>query len=231
MLCPMEYTLRHTRRRRTMALVMLPDGTLEVRAPKGVRKGVVEAFVAERAAWINKHRTRQESWPSVAPRTWQSGEVFYLHGEPYTLNVVTGGKVAVSVGETTLTLAQRDPENPVRVRHNLAKWYCDEALGHFTPRVAELADVMGEAAPHLAISTPRQRWGSCIASRAQVRLAHRLLMTPPDVQDYVIIHELSHLKHMDHSAAFWARVETFCPRYKAYEKALRVNNRLWTFDT
>ena len=206
------------------------DGSLEVRAPKRVSTRFIEEFIAERMAWIERKRAEQTNRPKTKKRTWQDGDVFYLHGAPYTLNVKAGNQIAVELGSDTLTLYQKDPENTQRVRHNLMQWYKQEAEKTFKPRLARHANSMEEAVPALAISTAKQRWGSCQGKKRVVRLAMRLLMATKDVQDYVMVHELAHLKHMDHSSNFWARVEDFCPHWQNMEQKLKHNAGLWLFD-
>ena len=225
-----DYILRRTNRRRSVALVLLADGSLEVRAPKKVSAQFIEAFIAERMAWIERKKAEQTDRPKARKRTWQDGDIFHYFGNPLTLQVKAGNTVNVEMGDSSLTLYQKDPENAKRVRHNLMQWYKQEAEKAFRPRLARLAAGMEEAVPKLVISTAKQRWGSCQGKKRVVRLAMRLLMTPKDVQDYVMIHELAHLMHMDHSRKFWARVENFCPHWQTMEQKLKHNAGLWLFD-
>lgn len=225
-----EYTLRRTNRRRSVALMLLPDGSLEVRAPKRVSQNFIEEFIAERMAWVERKKAEQQVRPKAPKRSWQDGDIFYIEGAPYTLKVKQANRVYVERDGETLTLYQKDPTNAKRVRENLMGWFKAEAERVFKPRLARHANSMEEAVPKLIISTAKQRWGSCQGKKRVVRLSFRLLMASKDVQDYVMIHELAHLKHMDHSKAFWARVEAFYPHWEAMEQRLKHNAGLWTFD-
>lgn len=225
-----DYTLRRTSRRRSVALMLLPDGSLEVRAPRRVSQNFIEEFIAERMAWVERKKAEQQVRPKTEERRWQSGDIFYIDGKPLTLTVKQASRVCVERDEQTLTLYQKDPANTKRVRENLMAWFKAEAEKNFKPRLARHANSMEEKVPALLISTARQRWGSCQAKKRVVRLSFPLLMASRDVQDYVMIHELAHLKHMDHSSAFWSRVADFCPHWQKMEDKLKHHAGLWVFD-
>lgn len=225
-----DYTLRRTARRRSVAIMILPDGSLEVRAPKRVSIGFIESFIEERLEWIHRKRKERNARPQLPTRTWQDGDVFYINGEAHTLLVKENSRVSVEVSPDQITLYQTDPKNTKRVRENLMQWFKDQAEHDFKPRLARLANAMEEKVPTLEITNAKQRWGSCQGQKRIVRLSVRLLMAPKDVQDYVMVHELAHLKHMDHSKAFWDRVATFCRNYRVYEDKLKHHAQLWRFD-
>lgn len=226
----MEYTLKHTQRRRSMALVVLPTGELEVRAPRWVTKREIESFIAERKEWIAKHQDSIRRRPILPVRNWQSGDEFYVHGKRYILEVTKGSRTHVELDGETLRLTSRLPESPTAVRRQLMAWMQELAYTHFDKRIAELADAMSEPPIELTITNARQRWGSCQARRRQINIALRLLSASPAVQDYVLVHELSHLQHMDHSPAFWARVAQFYPHWRAAEAELKHHANIWCFD-
>lgn len=225
-----DYILRRTSRRRSVAILVLPDGTLEVRAPKRVSIGFIETFLEERMDWIERKRKERKARPQLPTRTWQDGDVFYINGVPHTLVVKESSRVSVEIADGELILFQNDPASIKRVRHNLMQWYKEQAEHDFKPRLARLANAMEEQVPTLEITNAKQRWGSCQGKKRIVRLSVRLLMAPKDVQDYVMVHELAHLKHMDHSRDFWQRVATFCRHYKAMEEKLNHHAQLWRFD-
>lgn len=225
-----DYILRRTDRRRSVAIMILPDGSLEIRAPKRVSQRFIESFIEERLDWIDRKRKERHARPQLPKRTWQNGDVFYIHGQPHTLCVKENSRIAVEVSPEQITLYQTDPQNTKRVRENLMQWFKQQTELDLKPRLARLANAMEEKVPTLEITNAKQRWGSCQGQKRVVRLSLRLLMAPRDVQDYVMIHELAHLKHMDHSKDFWHRVATFCRNYRVYEDKLNHHAQLWRFD-
>jgi predicted metal-dependent hydrolase len=107
------------------------------------------------------------------------------------------------------------------VSKKVINWYKQQAKLDFARRLEILAAKLGVATPPLTLSNAQSRWGSC-NSRGQVRLSWRLLQAPPHIINYVICHELAHLKQMNHSAKFYAVVEQLFPNYKAAEKELKA---------
>lgn len=98
----------------------------------------------------------------------------------------------------------------------------DRAVEYFPRRTAELARQMGVTYGRITIRNQRTKWGSC-SSKGNLNFNCTLMLAPREVADYVIIHELSHRKHMDHSPAFWAMVEAHCPNHKALRQWLHDN--------
>jgi len=105
-------------------------------------------------------------------------------------------------------------------------WYKAAARDHLAGRVAELARAAGVTPPRIAISAARSRWGSCNSGR-EIRLAWRLVKAPPHLVDYVVCHELAHLRQMNHSRAFWAEVERLCPDYRRLREELLASDHLY----
>jgi predicted metal-dependent hydrolase len=112
------------------------------------------------------------------------------------------------------------------IRRVVVGWYKRAARELLVPRVHELSARAGIASPKVMISSAMARWGSC-NSRREVRLAWRLVKAPRELIDYVICHELAHLRHMNHSAAFWAEVERQLPGHAALRKRLFATDHLY----
>jgi predicted metal-dependent hydrolase len=107
------------------------------------------------------------------------------------------------------------------VERKVLQWYKKQALTDFSRRLSLFATKLGVPTPPLFLSNARSRWGSC-NSRKEIRLNWRLLQAPPHIINYVVCHELAHLKEMNHSAKFWAVVASIFPDYKAAEKELKA---------
>lgn len=122
-------------------------------------------------------------------------------------------------------MAQRaqGPQDPPLTKEELAA-LTDRAKRTLPPLVQEWARQMGQTVGRVSIRHQSSRWGSCSA-KGNISLNCLLLLCPPAVMEYVIIHELCHLKHLNHSGAFWAMVESYCPDYKEYKDWLKANGR------
>ncbi|MFC7207172.1 M48 family metallopeptidase [Comamonas endophytica] len=121
-------------------------------------------------------------------------------------------------GVLQLALAADAP--PGQIRRRVHAWWLQEARRDFTARLEHFAPLLGVQWRSLGLSSARTRWGSA-RSDGSIRLNWRLLHYAPEIIDYVVVHELSHLRHMDHSPRFWATVGSVLPDYRALRQRLR----------
>lgn len=110
---------------------------------------------------------------------------------------------------------------------NLETYYKKEAKNYIVPRCNELAEEFWFTHAGIRITSASTRWGSC-SSKKTLNFSYRLIMSPPESIDYVIIHELCHLRQMNHSSKFWKEVADIMPEYKKYEKHLRTEGWKYT---
>lgn len=211
--------------RTTLAIQVFPDGRVTVRAPQGCSLVRIEEVVGKRAGWIIKQYQRFQSYapPTVLPREYVSGESYRYLGRQYRLKVLAGTPEQVVLGRTELYVTARDKE-PQRVRRVLDTWYREEARRIFAerlavcwPRVVHLQ----VASPTLSIRQMKTRWGSC-GRNGRILLNLRLLQAPIDLIDYVVVHELCHLKEHNHSKRYYALLDTAMPDWRERRQRLNV---------
>lgn len=218
---PLEYTLIRSSRK-TLALNIDREGRLIVRAPYRLSVERIEQFIAEKADWIEKHTA------AVSLRTEQKNE--RLNVPPTELPLF--GRLCPVVNEKPYGYTDgvfylpegMALESLVPYLHKLYTRIAKEAL---IPRVQTLSEQTGLMITAVKINSAKTRWGSCSAAKS-VNLSHRLIAADPKLIDYVIIHELCHTVHMDHSHDFYRLVENFLPDYKEREKGLKEVSRLLT---
>ena len=213
-----SYLLEH-RERRTVGLKITENG-LVVHAPKRIFAFQLNQILQDKSGWILsklQHRAANQ----VEKMAWIDGEHLLYLGQDIQLRVLQNSSNKAPNFETNvLTLATPEPNNPALISRKVIQWYKKQAGLDFSRRLAVLAAKLGVNAPPLTLSNAKSRWGSC-NSRGEVRLNWRLLQAPPHIINYVICHELAHLKEMNHSAKFWAVVEQLFPSYKIAEKELK----------
>jgi hypothetical protein len=208
------------RQRRTVGLKITADG-LVVHAPKRLSQSLLESLLAQKADWIQKKLSAQMQ-NKIPALQWQHGEQLLLLGNTITLAVRHDDRSrAVNHQPGLLELAMPNHNEPPAVARKVLQWYKKQAIADFARRLEIFSAKLGVALPTLLISNARTRWGSC-NSKKEVRLNWRLLQAPPHLINYVICHELAHLKEMNHSARFWAVVASIYPDYKAAEKELKM---------
>ena len=238
------YTLIRSKRK-TLALIVQYDGTLLARAPLRLARAKIDAFVAEKTAWI---RARQEAVRSArsaaASKQYVNGEVFLFLGQACKLEIVpptrTAGPAAAPSrglgGKLKLEL-EGGKFRPAGAAHLdvpageklFTAWYKQQARWVLAERVQWFASRCKFTYTQVRISSAHTRWGSC-SSRGTLSFTWRLVMAPLEVVDYVVVHELAHLRVRNHSPAFWKEVEAILPDYKARQKWLKTNGKLLTLS-
>ncbi len=208
------------RSRRTIGLKITDDG-LVVHAPKRIFEFQLHQILAEKAKWImDKLEARKQNY--VPPIEWIDGELLLLHGNLIELKILPSNKnKQPELSNNVLSITSPQANNHEAVSRKVTQWYKKQAMPDFARRLEILAAKLGVSTPPLMLSNAQSRWGSC-SSRGDVRLNWRLLQAPPHIINYVICHELAHLKEMNHSARFWAIVEQLFPDYKRAEKELKA---------
>lgn len=210
--------------RRTIGLSVGPQG-LSVRAPRWASVSDVEAFIQTKSAWVqDKLRMVQEHQRAAAPPLrWHDGEAVPYLGRTLTLVLDPGLRSGVSgasvQGEVLQVGLARDAEE-ARIREVVQVWFRREAMALFTQRMQHFAAQMGVSYTHLSLSSAGTRWGSASAS-GRIRLNWRLMHLDMALIDYVVVHELAHLREMNHSPAFWAVVASVLPDHVERRQALK----------
>lgn len=208
------------RARRTIGLKITANG-LVVHAPTRISATQLQQVLLEKSSWIQQKLALREA-NQVAPMQWLDGEPLLFMGQDIVLTLVAHptSKAVTLEGDKLLV---RSPyiNNPDWVARKVLQWYAQQALPDFKRRVALIAAQMGEQVSGVGLSNAKSRWGSC-NSRKQIRLNWRLIQAPPHVIQYVVCHEMAHLKEMNHSARFYAVQASLFPQYEHAEKALKA---------
>lgn len=213
--------VRHPRARQYV-LRVLPDGTPRVTMPRWGSKRDALAFLEAQRDWVARQRAKQAERGRVAPsRDWPDGRQLLLGGRVSTLRRGSAGRAGVIETDDALVVTPR-PRDGDDLRPVASAWMLARARRVLPPRLLALAGQFELAVSHIAIRNQRARWGSC-ATGGRISLNWRLIQTPDDVRDYVLIHELMHLRQPNHSARFWALVAKVCPGHEASRRWLRAH--------
>ncbi len=216
-------------KRRTIGFSVGPDG-LAVRAPRWVPLGEIDKAVLEKSAWILKKlqemRTRGERLES-ARIDWADGCTVPFMGQPVLvrldprhafsgvgaeLKVTQPGAAATGLPQQVLHVGLPHSALPAQIRDAVQAWLMRQAKRIFAERLNHFAPSVGVTWRKLRLSSAGTRWGSASAD-GSIRLNWRLIHFKPSVIDYVVVHELSHLRVMDHSPRFWDAVREVVPDY------------------
>ena len=219
----LPYTIRRsTRRRKTVAVTVEPTGSVLVIAPERLATARLDAIVTRKAEWIVRRLRRAEGQaPPASPREFVSGESVLYLGRHYRLKVdphatgeakLRGGWLHVPVlGETQQT---------AHVRATLVSWFRRHAVERLPERVEAWRSKVGTPVPRVIVADQQKRWGSC-NQRGTIRLNWRIIQAPMRLVDYVVVHELVHLRHRGHSRSYWQAVGRVMPDYERRREELR----------
>jgi hypothetical protein len=198
-------------KRKTVGLYVESDGRLIVRAPRGVPRAFIDAFVQEKEAWIReKQALARQMAKQSRPRQFVDGENFLFLGESYPLQIVDH-QAKPLVFDAGFHL-RRDAQ-PQAVAHFEA-WYRGQARKLISERVAWYAQQHGFHYKKIRIGAARTRWGSS-STTGTLSFTWRLIMAPLDMIDYVVVHELVHTRVRNHSPAYWQALAEIMPDYKS----------------
>jgi predicted metal-dependent hydrolase len=202
-------------RARRYILRVRPDGSLRITVPRGGSRAEAMRFLERHLHWVLQERLRLAA--QHAPVEWHEGGEILLDG--VRVRLTRDGR-AIRAGDRLLAVAPDAGDWRPAVEAGLR----DLARELLPPRLHELAALHGLCVARVTIRSQRSRWGSCSRS-GNIALNFRLVQMPPAVRDYVLIHELMHLKQQNHGPRFWRLVMAACPAYRAAEDWLRAQGR------
>jgi len=215
---PVRLRMVRHRRARRYVLRLCPDGAARVTIPRGGSASEAKWFAHNNMGWLERQLLRQASQP-IRPKTWPAGTEILFRGERMLLQAGEGG--LVQFGSEVVRLADASGDlRPVVERH---LWRL--AGKEFPARVFELATLHQLPVRRVTVRNQRSRWGSC-SRRGTISLNWRLIQAPQFVRDYLVLHELAHLKEMNHSRRFWREVARLCPDFAQAERWLKEHASL-----
>lgn len=214
-----SYTLKRSSKRRSIGL-RIDDRGLTVNIPLRASEKWLHTVLNEKADWVVEKLGNWQTKKNVEPR-WLDGEKLAFRGESFTLRIIPSlFNSPIQLRGEQLVLHITDICDEVKIEKLVTQWYQREAERVFLECVAHYAPLMSVAPKQIKLSSARTQWGSC-TSRGVVRLNWQLVKMPLHLIDYVIVHELAHLREMNHSAAFWHIVECTLPDYAKCRAELR----------
>ena len=226
-----EYSIRESKRAKTINLRVDAKKGLELIYPLGVKKPSPKEILKIKEAWIlsalDKVQVREET---RFERRYEQGETFPYLGNNLTLNLIQkkrGTTMSIQLTDNTLDISlppDIEVSDTDAIQYAVESFYRKQAKAYITKRTHEIAEELGFKFNRIVIKHQKTRWGSC-SSGNNLNFNLRLMMTSPEAIDYIIIHELCHLTHMNHSKAFWNLVGKHCPSYKHWDKWFKDNSR------
>jgi predicted metal-dependent hydrolase len=218
-----EYRIVYSRRR-TLGISVLPDSSVVVRAPLRSSLRTISRIVQEKEAWIIKHRDEYRKKDiRKLNSSFISGETQLFRGKELVLEISESKKQFIRFSESAIELGLESPSDPLSVKRLIYKGFTVEALKVYPEKLASLLKIYENQSfkpTGLTIRSMRSRWGSC-SKQGRITLSTELIKLPDIFLEYVIIHELCHLKHHNHGKEYYTLLSELFPDWKKVRKGLR----------
>ena len=217
-----EYAIRRSHKRRTLGLTIDTRG-LRVAAPAKAKQTDIERLILSHAAWIVAKLREWQRPEHGAARAWTLADPLPYLGRALPLKVAPG-KPGLSIFDDCLILTVPRPDNAATARVRLVALIKEAARADFNARLVRYTEAFGAPLPQLRLTRAATRWGSCARAADgghRVSLNWRMIHLEPRLIDYVVAHEVAHLRHMHHGPRFWAAVERLYPDYEPAREEMR----------
>ena len=215
--------IRSKKRTKTLSLTVKPEGMVVIQAPYPVPQAEIDGFFQRKLPWIRqKLATLALQVSREIPRSdaLAAGDKVLFLGVAYPVIInginLNGGNLSFDGSRFILS-----PCAAASGKDSLRSWYQQTASSFLPDRVSVYEEIMGCNSRSVRISRARSRWGSCSADN-RIALSWRLMMAPPAIIDYVVVHELAHIREKNHSPRFWSLVGNICPDYRKHRRWLRI---------
>lgn len=218
-----RYEVRFLPTRRTLGIEVHPDQRVVIRAPVGCTEDVIADRVRKRASWISRQIADFRRYsPRTPQRQYVSGETHLYLGRQYRLKVGAGETASVRMTRGQLVVTMPGIPDPERVKTMLHRWYLDHAWRVFSEVLDQcLIRFKGHPRPRLIVRAMQSRWGS-LSQTGSMTLNVNLVRAPRACIEYVVTHELCHLRHRDHDASFFKLLGRVMPDWEQRKQRLET---------
>jgi predicted metal-dependent hydrolase len=213
--------VRSLKRKRSISLRVLADGGVQVNSPFGMKLATIEAFIISKYSWLQKKQDQKKNHCPLIQPQYISAEKHLFMGCEYPLQITRAKISSVKLVDNVIHICHRKNAS---IKNLLKAWYRQQALDYFVKRTQLFA--LSNHLPKIKaikVRYMKARWGSC-SSDAIITYNVHLIKAPPESIDYVVLHELCHLLHPNHSAAFYRSQSQLNPGWKTQKQQLNKLN-------
>lgn len=228
----LEYKIIRNRKLSGNVSLKIKDGEVIVQAPFWVPKAIIQNFVDSKLEWIKKALTKSK--PALPSKNYFNGEDHLLFGKSYILERAVSDKpirtsVTVTDNKLVVNVYDKFDENKKtqEIKDALLRFYLEQGIGYLTEKVNYYTEILGVTYTKIEIKKVSSIWGSCSAKNV-LSFNRKLVMAPYEIIDYVVIHEVCHLRERNHSSRFWGLVFKYDRYYKDHRRWLSQNSSLLT---
>ena len=226
-----DFTLKRSSARRTLCISIDNRADVVVAAPIHSAHQKIEQFIEEKSKWIiEKIKEAQKSKSILEQKSFTHGQQFLFLGKKCRLNIIKDdivrSRISFNGEEWRVTVSDQinQSEQESAVKKKMIQWYRVQAQEILGGRIFHYSRTMGCVPKKIAIRTQKRMWGCCDYHAQTIHLNWQIILSPAEVVDYVVVHEMCHLFVPNHSKRFWKRVEKYMPDYDQYRKWLKINS-------
>lgn len=201
-------------------LRIYPDRRIYISAPLNLHSEYIENFIKSKKSWIDEVQKRLDNLPKSLDLQYVSGEKLSFLGRLYELEVNIGNENRIYFNNEKFVLTVKEDIRELK-KKTTEKWYFEKAKSLFPQILDKYLSITGERIEHLSIKKMETRWGSCNHRKKYINLNTELVKKPIPCIEYVVLHEIAHLRHPNHSRDFYHHIERDMPDYRQREKLLK----------
>ena len=217
----------HRKKVKSINLRIRPNMEIYISAPMNLHSDYIENFIRSKEKWIKQVLQKiEEAKQNQLPSQYLSGEKHKYLGKEYELEVKRGNsnRVSLKEGKIILTVISNIFENSDEKKKVMEKWYFENAQKVFVNTIQKWLEILDESIEKLSIKPMKSRWGSCNYVKRYINLNTELIKRTQFEIEYVVLHELTHLKYPNHGKGFYRYIENYMPNYKMAEKMLNAKH-------
>ena len=217
----------HRKKVKNINLRIKPNMEIYISAPMNLHSDYIENFIRSKEKWIKQVLQKiEEAKQNQLPSQYLSGQKRKYLGKEYELEVKQGNsnRVSIKEGKIILTVISNIFENSDEKKKVMEKWYFENAQKVFVNAIQKWLEILDESIEKLSIKPMKSRWGSCNYVKRYINLNTELIKRTQFEIEYVVLHELTHLKYPNHGKGFYRYIENYMPNYKMAEKMLNAKH-------
>ena len=210
--------------KRKTSAIKIQKGKVFVMVPERLSITIIESLITEKSRWIKEKLAIQKEIIAIKPKEFVSGEAFFCLGISHPLKIESGLYPAIQLHQDELVVSVRDKtaDNAQAIKQLLIKWFKQKSEVSLKDKTEHYSKIIGVNPSSVTIKSFKARWGSCSVT-AGIQYNWKIIIAPDRIVDYVVIHELCHILHHNHSPAFWKTVERYCHDYRDCSAWLKIN--------
>ena len=218
-----DLLIKRTRRKKTLSII-IRDQKVILSAPKYVSDQEIDKILKSKFAWIQKKLTIEKKDLKLNKKYYTSGEIFLYLGKEYYLDIKKSIKSDIYLSHNKLIIETTNFDNNNFVKNEIRSWYMKKAMEKIKLIHKHYEIIMNLKSNKLIFGEYKSKWGSCNIKKV-ISYDWRIIMSPITVINYIVVHEISHILHPNHSKYFWSLVEKYIKDYKAQRKWLQLNSK------